>query len=39
VEASWPPKKPGSYFRVLGRLFDLLVCWEKKRKKSGRNYT
>lgn len=29
VEASWPPKKPGSYFRTLRRLLDLLECWEK----------
>lgn len=44
MKASWPPKKPESYFRTLRRLLDLLVCWgggEGERrggKKSGRNY-
>lgn len=27
MEASWPPKKPKSYFRTLRRLLDLLVYW------------
>lgn len=30
VEASWPPKKPESYFRTLRRLLDLLACWGEK---------
>lgn len=30
MEASWPPKKPESYFRTLRRLLDLLVCWGGK---------
>lgn len=43
MKASWPPKKPESYFRTLRRLLDLLVCWggEGERRggrKSGRNY-
>lgn len=33
AEASWPPKKPGSYFRTLRRLLNLLTRWGKKEEK------
>lgn len=36
MEASWPPKKPESYFRTLRRLLDLLVCWGEGRGRKGR---
>lgn len=35
VEASWPPKKPGSYFRTLQRLLNLLTCWGGKEEERG----
>lgn len=35
VEASWPPKKPGSYFRTLQRLLNLLTRWGGKEVQKG----